>query len=214
MIKILLADDHSVVREGLKRILEQDKDLKVIAEAENGVEAIQKVRSQNIDVVILDMSMPEMSGLDCLKQIKIEFPDLPVLVFSMHSEDQYEHRVMSAGASGFLTKRTKPDEIIQAIKMIHKNKKIMSEKLKERLLTGKVNVSAPHELLSDREFQVMKLICKGLRVKEMAYFLNISEKTISTYRARIFEKLGIGSNAELVKYCIEHDIKFDDEGLG
>ncbi len=214
MIKILLADDHSVVREGLKRILEQDSELKVIAEAENGLEVIQKVRSKNIDVVLLDMSMPEMSGLDCLKQVKSEFPDLPILVFSMHPEDQYEHRVMSAGASGFLTKRSKPEEIIQAIKLVFQNKKIMSEKLKEKLLSRKKITNAPHELLSDREFQVMKLICKGLRVKEMAYYLNISEKTVSTYRARIFEKLGVNSNAELVKYCIDNDIKFDDEGLG
>ncbi|MGB9665587.1 MAG: response regulator, partial [Ignavibacteria bacterium] len=137
MIKILIADDHAVVREGFRKMVENDPELKVVAEAENGIEAIQMVRSKNIDVVILDMSMPEMSGLDCLKQIKSEFPDLPVLVFSMHPEEQYEQRVLQAGASGYLTKRTKPMEVLQSIKEVVAGKKLMSEALKERVIKGK-----------------------------------------------------------------------------
>jgi len=209
MIKILIADDHAVVREGFRKMVENDPELKVVAEAENGVEVLQMVRSKNIDVVILDMSMPEMSGLDCLKQIKSEFPDLPVLVFSMHPEDQYEQRVLQAGASGYLTKRTKPMEVLQAIKDVVAGKKLMSEELKERVIRGKGKLEEPHLKLSDREFQVMKLIAKGLRSKEIAYYLKISEKTVTTYRGRVLKKLGLESNSELVRYCIEHNIEFD-----
>jgi two-component system invasion response regulator UvrY len=209
MIKILIADDHAVVREGFRKMVENDPELKVVAEAENGIEALQMVRSKNIDVVILDMSMPEMSGLDCLKQIKSEFPDLPVLVFSMHPEDQYEQRVLQAGASGYLTKRTKPMEVLKAIKEVVAGKKLMSEELKERVIRGKGKLEEPHLKLSDREFQVMKLIAKGLRSKEIAYYLKISEKTVTTYRGRVLKKLGLESNSELVRYCIEHNIEFD-----
>ncbi len=209
MIKILIADDHAVVREGFRKMVENDPELKVVAEAENGIEAIQMVRSKNIDVVILDMSMPEMSGLDCLKQIKSEFPDLPVLVFSMHPEEQYEQRVLQAGASGYLTKRTKPMEVLQSIKEVVAGKKLMSEALKERVIKGKGKLEEPHLKLSDREFQVMKLIAKGLRSKEIANYLKISEKTVTTYRGRILKKLGLDSNSEIVRYCIDHNIEFD-----
>jgi DNA-binding NarL/FixJ family response regulator len=209
MIRILIADDHAVVREGFRRMIENDPELKVVAEAENGVEALQLVRSTNIDVVVLDMSMPEMSGLDCLKQIKAEFPDMPVLVFSMHPEDQYEQRVLQAGASGYITKRTKPLEVLQAIKDVVAGKKLMSEQLKERVIKNKGKFDEPHLQLSDREFQVMKLIAKGLRVKEIANYLKISEKTVTTYRLRVLQKLGLQSNSDLVRYCIDHQIDFD-----
>jgi DNA-binding NarL/FixJ family response regulator len=209
MIKILIADDHAVVREGFRKMVENDPDLKVVAEAENGVEALQMVRSKNIDVVILDMSMPEMSGLDCLKQIKSEFPDLPVLVFSMHPEEQYEQRVLQAGASGYLTKRTKPLEVLDAIKAVAAGKKLMSEELKERVIKGKGKLEEPHLKLSDREFEVMKLSAKGLRAKEIGAILNISEKTVTTYRTRVLNKLGLKSNSDIVRYCIEHNIEFD-----
>ena len=209
MIKILIADDHAVVREGFRKMVENDPDLKVVAEAENGVEALQMVRSKNIDVVILDMSMPEMSGLDCLKQIKSEFPDLPVLVFSMHPEEQYEQRVLQAGASGYLTKRTKPLEVLDAIKAVAAGKKLMSEGLKERVIKGKGKLEEPHLKLSDREFEVMKLSAKGLRAKEIGAILNISEKTVTTYRTRVLNKLGLKSNSDIVRYCIEHNIEFD-----
>lgn len=209
MIKILIADDHAVVREGFRKMVENDPELKVIAEAENGIEALQMVRSKNIDVVILDMSMPEMSGLDCLKQIKSEFPDLPVLVFSMHPEEQYEQRVLQAGASGYITKRTKPLEVLDAIKAVVAGKKLMSEELKERVIKGKGKLEEPHLKLSDREFEVMKLTAKGLRSKEIGAILNISEKTVTTYRGRVLKKLGLKSNSDIVRYCIEHNIEFD-----
>jgi len=209
MIKILIADDHAVVREGFRKMVENDPELKVIAEAENGIEALQMVRSKNIDVVILDMSMPEMSGLDCLKQIKSEFPDLPVLVFSMHPEEQYEQRVLQAGASGYITKRTKPLEVLDAIKAVVAGKKLMSEELKERVIKGRGKLEEPHLKLSDREFEVMKLTAKGLRSKEIGAILNISEKTVTTYRGRVLKKLGLKSNSDIVRYCIEHNIEFD-----
>ncbi|MCR4416333.1 MAG: response regulator transcription factor [Ignavibacteria bacterium] len=209
MIKILIADDHAVVREGFRKMVENDPELKIVAEAENGIEALQMVRSKNIDVVILDMSMPEMSGLDCLKQIKSEFPDLPVLIFSMHPEEQYEQRVLQAGASGYLTKKTTPMEVLQAIKDIASGKKLMSEALKERVIKGKGKLEEPHLKLSDREFQVMKLIAKGWRSKEIANYLKISEKTVTTYRGRVLKKLGLDSNSDLVRYCIEHNIEID-----
>lgn len=209
MIKVLIADDHAVVREGFRRMIENDPEIKVVAEAENGIEAIQKVRSTNIDVIVLDMSMPEMSGLDCLKQIKAEFPEIPILVFSMHPEEHYEQRVLQAGASGYLTKRTKPLEVLQAIKDVAHGKKLMSEKLKERVIKGKGKLEEPHLKLSDREFQVLKLIAKGMRTKEISYYLKISEKTVTTYRMRVLQKLGLSSNSELVRYCLEHQIDID-----
>lgn len=208
-IKVLIADDHAVVREGFRRMIENDPQIKVVAEAENGIEALQMVRSQNIDVVVLDMSMPEMSGLDCLKQIKSEFPDLPVLVFSMHPEDQYEQRVLQAGANGYITKRTKPLEVLQAIKDVAAGKRIMSEALKERVIKGKGKLEEPHLKLSDREFQVLKLIAKGMRTKEIANYLKISEKTVTTYRTRVLQKLGLSSNSDLVRYCLDHGIEID-----
>lgn len=209
MIKVLIADDHAVVREGFRRMIENDRDIEVVAEAENGVEAIQMVRSKNIDVVVLDMSMPEMSGLDALKQIKAEFPDLPVLVFSMHPEDQYEQRVLQAGANGYITKKTKPMDVIKAIKDVAQGKRIISEPLKERMIKGKGKLVEPHHRLSDREFQVLKLTAKGLRAKEIANYLNISEKTVTTYRGRILQKLGLSSISEMVRYCIENNIEID-----
>ncbi|MFN4111036.1 MAG: response regulator, partial [Ignavibacteria bacterium] len=188
MIKVLIADDHAVVREGFRRMIENDYEIKVVAEAENGIEALQLVRSTNIDVVVLDMSMPEMSGLDCLKQIKSEFPEMPVLVFSMHPEEHYEQRVLQAGASGYITKRTKPLEVLQAIKDVARGKKLISEKLKDRVIKGKGKLDEPHLKLSDREFQVLKLVAKGLRTKEIANYLKISDKTVTTYRTRVLQK--------------------------
>lgn len=209
MIRVLIADDHAVVREGFRRMIENDPQIKVIAEAENGVEALQMVRSKNIDVVVLDMSMPEMSGLDCLKQIKAEFPNLPVLVFSMHPEEQYEQRALSAGANGYITKRTKPLEVLQAIKDVATGKRLMSESLKERIIKSRGKMNEPHLELSDREFQVMKLLAKGWRTKDIGHYLKISEKTVSTYRGRILQKLGLKSNTEILRYCIEHEIEID-----
>lgn len=209
MIKVLIADDHAVVREGFRRMIENDPQIKVVAEAENGIEALQMVRSKNIDVVVLDMSMPEMSGLDALKQIKAEFPNLPVLIFSMHPEEQYEQRVLQAGASGYITKRTKPLEVLQAIKDVAQGKKLMSERLKEIAIKGKGKLDEPHLRLSDREFQVLKLIAKGMRTKEIANYLKISEKTVTTYRMRVLQKLGLSSNSDLVRYCLDHQIEID-----
>ncbi len=209
MIKVLIADDHAVVREGFRRMIENDPQIKVVAEAENGIEVLQMVRSKNIDVVVLDMSMPEMSGLDALKQIKAEFPDIPVLIFSMHPEEQYEQRVLQAGASGYITKRTKPLEVLQAIKDVAQGKKLMSEKLKEMAIKGKGKLEEPHLRLSDREFQVLKLIAKGMRTKEIAFYLKISEKTVTTYRMRVLQKLGLSSNSDLVRYCLDHQIEID-----
>ncbi len=209
MIKVLIADDHAVVREGFRRMIENDQEIKVVAEAENGIEALQLVRSKDIDVVVLDMSMPEMSGLDCLKQIKAEFPEMPVLVFSMHPEEHYEQRVLQAGANGYLTKRTKPLEVLQAIKDVARGKKLMSEKLKDRVIRGKGRLDEPHLKLSDREFQVLKLVARGMRTKEIANYLKISDKTVTTYRTRVLQKLGLSSNSELVRYCLDHQIDID-----
>ncbi len=148
MIKVLIADDHAVVREGFKKMIENDPEIKVVAEAENGIEALQLVRSTNLDVIVLDMSMPEMSGLDCLKQIKIEFPDLPVLVFSMHPEDQYEQRVLQAGASAYITKRTQPLDVLNVIKEVAHGKKVISDSMKERIIKNKGQLVEPHLKLS------------------------------------------------------------------
>lgn len=208
MIKLLIADDHTVVREGIIRIIEQTSDLKVVAEAKDGLEVIEKVRSNKVDVVILDMTMPGKSGLDIIKELKTEHPKIKILVLSMHPEDQYELRVIKAGASAYLTKRTNPNELINVIRKVANGRKHISQQLAEKLaedLDNKIGHS-PHELLSDREFQIMCGLAVGKRIKEIAKELSLSAKTVSTYRERILQKMNLSSNAEITKYYLEHNL--------
>jgi len=208
MIRVLIADDHAVVRQGLKQILGDTRDMLVAGEAVNGQEVLAKVRAEPWDVVVLDISMPDRSGLDILKQLRSERPRLPVLVLSMYSEDQYALRVLKAGGSGYLAKDSAPDELVKAIRKVVGGGRYVSAFLAERLAfeIGADPSKLPHETLSDREFQVLSRIAAGRSVTEIATELFLSVKTVSTYRARMLEKMNLGTNAELIQYAIQNHL--------
>ena len=205
MIKILIADDHPVVRKGLKDIIQATPDMTVSGEASDGQEVLENVRKIDFDVVVLDIAMPGRSGLDILKELKSGKPELPVLILSIHPEEQYAVRVLKAGASGYLTKDSAPDELITAIRKVSRGKKYISASLAEKLAYDlEIGAEKPlHETLSDREYDVMCRIASGKTVKEIAEQLYLSVKTISTYRARILEKMKMRSSAELTHYAIK-----------
>jgi len=208
MIRILIADDHAIVRKGFVQIISGSLDLQVAAEAASSSEVFQLVRQASFDVVVLDLHMPEQSGLETLKQLKTEFPDLPVLVLSMYGEDQYAVRVLRAGAAGYLTKESAPDLLVQAIRKVASGRKYVSSAVAESLLDlmdGEPGKSL-HEQLSDREFQVLKMLAEGKSVTEIGELLSLSVKTISTYRARVLQKMNIQSNAEIARYALEHNL--------
>jgi DNA-binding NarL/FixJ family response regulator len=208
MIKILIADDHAVVREGLKQIISETPDMRVTDEANNGQEVLNKVSEQHYDVVLLDIAMPGRSGLDVLKQLKSKKPKLPVLMLSVHPEEQYAVRTLKAGASGYLTKGSATDELIAAIRKISTGKKYVSSSLAEKLAFDlDLDHEKPrHEILSDREYQVMSMIASGKTVKEIADELSLSVQTISTYRSRILEKMKMKNNAEIIYYAVKQGL--------
>ena len=208
MLKVLIADDHPVVREGLKQIVTETQDMVVAGEANNGQEVLNKIREGDYDVIVLDITMPGRNGMDVLKQLRSERPRLPVLILSIHSEEQYALRALRAGASGYLTKESAPDELVVAIRKVSWGGKYISSSLAEKL-AFKLEVGreqAPHETLSDREYQVMCRIASGKTVMEIARELSLSEKTISTYRSRILEKMKMKNNAELTYYAIKNQL--------
>jgi two-component system invasion response regulator UvrY len=208
MIRVLIADDHAVVRQGLKQILGDTPEMVVAGEATNGQEVLEKVRAEAWDVVVLDISMPDRSGLDILKELQSERPKLPVLVLSMYSEDQFAVRVLRAGARGYLTKDSAPDELVKAIRKVVGGGTYVSgflaEKLAMEIGIGTDSSKLPHETLSDREFQVLRLIAAGKSVKEIAAELYLSVKTVSTYRARLLLKMNLETNAELIHYAVQN----------
>jgi DNA-binding NarL/FixJ family response regulator len=208
MIKVLVADDHPIVRQGLRQILAGTPDMAVAGEAVNGQEALDQVRAGDWDVLVLDMTMPGRSGFDILKELKHEQPHLPVLVLSMHAEEQFAVRVLKAGASGYLTKENAPEELVKAIRRVVSGGKYVSSGLAESLAFGLDTGSdrPRHETLSDREFQVMRLMASGKTLAEIAETLSLSAKTISTYRTRLLEKLNLKSNAELMRYAFENGL--------
>ena len=208
MKRIIIADDHEIVRAGLKQIILNDPELLVEGEAADGQELLEKLRKKAYDVVLLDMKMPGRSGLEILKQLKIEHPSLPVLVLSMHSEEQYAVRTIKAGASGYITKETAPDKLIEAIRKVCTGGKYISPSLAEKLADSLSDArSKPaHEYLTDREFQVMCMIASGKTITEIARELFLSVKTISTYRQRILEKMNLKNNAELTHYVISSNL--------
>ena len=213
MIRILVVDDHTIVREGLKQILGEEKDMNVVEEASNGQEALQKIGKSEYDCVLLDISMPGRSGLEVLKDIKALRPKLPVLILSMHSEELYAIRALRAGASGYLTKASASEELIGAIRKVATGRKYVSTSLAEKLAV-ELDADAsrpPHETLSDREYQVMIMLASGKTVKEIADEVCLSVKTISTYRTRIMEKMNLKKNAELTLYAIQHHLIAYDE---
>jgi two-component system, NarL family, invasion response regulator UvrY len=207
-MKILLADDHTVVRHGLMQILADEFKRATFGEARNTQEALDLVSKENWDVVVLDITMPGRSGLEVLREIKRSKPKLPVLVLSMHPENQFAVRVLKRGASGYMTKESAAVELVGGIKKILAGGRYVSASLAEKLATLLANDTQkpPQELLSDREFQVLRLIASGKIVSEIAKEFFLSVKTISTYRARILEKMGLRNNAELMHYAMQNQL--------
>ena len=210
MIHVLLVDDHTLVREGLKRIIADSNLFSVVAEAADGNEALQRLRAQAIELVLLDLSMPGRSGVELVKQIKLEFPNLRILVLTMHEEEQYAVRSIRAGASGYLTKDSASASLIMAMEKIARGGMYISARLAEHLalnLQANENVEQRHKLLSDREFQVFLALVEGNAVGEIATALNLSIKTISTHKAHLLKKMQAQSVAELVRYAMVHALK-------
>lgn len=208
MLRILIADDHTVVRKGLRQILMDEFPNSLITEVPDAEELIKKVMTENWDVVVSDLSMPGRSGLDAVQQIKISHPALPVLILSIHPEEQYALRALKSGASGYLSKDTAPDELVKAVKKVMLGKKYISQAIAEKLANTFSSDAAlsPHESLSDREFDVMKLLANGKSVSEIADMLSLSVTTVSTYRARLMVKMDLKSNSDLTRYAIEHKL--------
>ena len=208
MLRLLIADDHVIVRQGLKQIIAEIPESAIIAEASNGNEVLKHIRKTFFDVVILDISMPGLSGLEVLKQIKMEKPEINVLMLSMHPEEQYAVRALKAGASGYLTKESATEELVTAILRVSQGRKYVTSSLAEKLafdLEGGREKHL-HESLSDREFQVLLLLASGKTVKAVADEMFLSVKTISTYRSRILEKMNKKSNAELTHYALKNKL--------
>lgn len=209
MIKVLIADDHAVVRSGLKQILDETEgEIRVEGEATNGREVLEKIQAREWDVLVLDITMPGRSGLDILKDIRQIKPSLPVLILSMHAEEQFATRMLKAGASGYLNKESAPEELVKAIRKVQAGGKYVSATQAERMvaeLTGDSN-KQPHELLSDREYEILCLIASGKTATQIAKELSLSVKTVSTYRSRILEKMNLSTNAQLTHYAIKNGL--------
>lgn len=207
MVRILIGDDHTIVRRGLKQIVEESSEM-TVDEAKNGQEVLEKTRTIDYDILVLDISLPDRSGLDILKHLKNVKPDLPILILSIHPEEQYAVRVLRAGAAGYLSKDSASDELMAAIHKVSQGGKYITASLAEKLAFDleKTTKTALHETLSDREFQVMCMIASGKTVKEIAESLCLSVKTISTYRTRILDKMGMKNNAQITHYAIKNQL--------
>lgn len=209
MIRVLIADDHAIVREGLANVLGSAGGIQVAAQAASGAEALQRIRDTAVDVVLLDMAMPGMNGIETLKQIKAERDDLPVLILGMHPETQYAVRCIKSGAAGYLTKACEKAVLLEAVRRAAAGKQYLTPAVGDCLLQEIQQPGRggePHRLLSDREYDVFKQIAEGVPLAEMAKQMNLSPKTVSTYRARILEKMGLASNAELMRYAFDRGL--------
>ena len=208
MINILIVDDHLIVREGIKRIIDDVPDMNIVAEASSGQEAIDLILENLYDLILLDISMPGQNGLQTLKLIKKHNKNIPVLMLSMHSEEQYAMRTIKAGASGYMTKETASHQLVTAIRKINGGRKFISEEVAELLTTDLYHNDDkdPHEHLSDREFEILKLIASGKTTKTIANDLSISPKTVSTFRSRILKKLDLRNNADIIHYVFDYKL--------
>jgi DNA-binding NarL/FixJ family response regulator len=211
MIRVVIADDHQILREGLKQLLLAAGDLDVVGEAADGHEVLQRIRALDLDLLLLDMSMPGKSGVELIKQVKSEKPKLRILVLSMHEEHQYAVRAIRAGASGYLTKESAAAQLVAAIRKVAGGGAFISAEVAERLAQDAMPHAEgpPHAALSDREYQVFRLLVSGRSVSEIAAELHLSAKTISTHKARLMEKLRVENNAELVRYAVRHRLGDD-----
>lgn len=209
MIRILIVDDHAILRAGLKHILAECHDIVVAGEAGNGLDALAKVRAEAWDAVVLDMTMPGKSGIELIKQIKSEKPKLPILVLSMHKEDIYAVRTLKAGASGYLCKDDAEPQLEQAIRKVAGGGLFINSAVAENLAAGmlaRATDAPPHTLLSDREYQIFQYIVEGKGITEISRELNLSVKTVSSYKTRVLGKMGMTNTAELVRYAMRHDL--------
>jgi two-component system invasion response regulator UvrY len=208
VLRILLCDDHPILREGLKKILLQQSDIRIVEEAGSGSELLARCAESRFDVIILDITLPDMNGLDVLKNLQASGTRAAVLVLSMHPEEQYATRALKAGAAGYLQKESAPAELVSAIRKIARGGKYVTPSLAEKLAYELLGPGErePHELLSDREYQVLTLIASGKGIKEIAQELSLSAPTIATYRSRVMTKLGLGSTVDLVRYALEHKL--------
>lgn len=209
MSKVLIADDHAVVRRGLKQIITEEPDFEIAGEASSGQEVLDLMEANGCDVVVLDITMPDKNGLTVLQEMKVKRPSVPVLILSMHPEDQFAIRALKLGASGYLTKESAPEELIGALKHILRGGKYVSSTLAEQLIVeiggGDLMTITP-DRLSEREYQVLKLIASGRGIAQIAGELSLSVKTISTYRTRLLLKMKLKTNADLVRYAVQHGI--------
>lgn len=206
MYKVLLVDDHAVVRRGMQQIIAEESDTWVTGEAANATEALRRLRTENWDAAVLDLTMPDKNGLDLLVEVKQDFPALPCLLLSMHPEDQFALRALKLGASGYLTKESAPQELLNALKKIVLGGRYISQSLAEKLAFPEESNRPQPELLSEREYQVLKLLASGRTSTEIAQMLTLSVKTISTYRARILTKMKMRNNAELTYYAVQNGL--------
>jgi DNA-binding NarL/FixJ family response regulator len=206
MIRIVLADDHAILREGLRQVLLAQADLEIVAEAQDGHEVMSRVRDLDFDVLVLDMSMPGKSGVELIKQVKTEKPKLRILVLTMHEEHQYAVRAIRAGASGYLTKESASAQLVNAIRKVAGGGAYISAEVAEQLALNAMPdaKAAPHESLSDREFQVFRLIAEGKSISDIAERLNLSVKTVSTHKANLMQKMGMETTGEIIRYALAH----------
>lgn len=207
-IHVLIADDHAIVRQGLKQILSETEDLVIAGEADDGAEALRIARQHRCDVFLLDVSMPNRNGIDTLKQLRKEFPRLPVLMLSMHPEEHYAVRAIKSGAAGYLTKQSAPGLLVTAIRQVASGKRFISPSLAEHLAAAISDEGdkLPHERVTDREYQVLARIAAGKTVSQIADELSLSVKTVSEYRKRLLDKMHMETTAELIRYGLEHGL--------
>ena len=216
MIRLVLADDHTIVREGLKQLLGAAGDLQVVGEAQNGHEVIERIRALDFDVLLLDMSMPGKSGIELIRQVHAEKPRLRILVLSMHEEHQYAVRAIRAGAAGYLTKESASRQLVDAIRKVAAGGAFISSEVAQQLALGAMpGATGPlHATLSDREFQIFQLIASGKSVSDIAERLNLSVKTVSTHKANVLQKMNMSTQAELIRYALTHRLVDDADAAG
>ena len=205
-MRILIADDHPIFRAGLKETLAKDPSVESIGEADDGHKTLELARKKRWDAVVLDIQMPGRDGLEVLQELRREQPTLPVLILSAHPEDQLALRLLKAGAAGYLTKEKAPEVLLTAIRKVVSRTKYISESLAEKVVFAFESEKAQHETLSNREYQVMRMIASGKTMQEIGKGLFLSVRTVSTYRARILEKMNMNSNAEIIRYAVDHKL--------
>lgn len=208
MIQVVIADDHELIRDGFRKLLSKERDIELVGEAADGAELLYLLEKTSHDVIILDISLPDMNGIEVLKNLKQSYPDSRVLILSMHPEERYAQRVLKSGAAGYISKASVSDELIRAIRKVHGGGRYISEKTAEQIADGigRQKTEKPHERLSDREFEIFLHIGEGKSIHEITELLNLSINTVNTYRRRLLNKMGLHSNTEIVQYIYRHKL--------